>query len=622
MSLQEITQDPLWKYDQLKTSSQSMTWSTLATAQSFLLKLREDINIESNSPNIRDNWPEQMEGVVTMDTTPPSAPALPEAAPVVPVAPVLAEIEIERFTMPEFTVLDPQINIPEDPVLSWPTDPGSAPSLDDVTTPIAPSYTLPTVPTFEDIALPTAPDLEDVRFDGIRPDVTIDAPGNLFVFEEQPYSSDVRDALVEKVLADIRNGGTGLGAEVEQAIWDRARNRMREDRQQALDEIRNKYAASGCSRPSGPMAAAEARVDREYGRKLSDLDRDILVQQSELAQKNTQQALDLSVRLEQISVDLHNKVMDRAVMAAREVAAAAINAFDAQVRAHNLQLDQYKTDATVFESRIRASLMSLEKYKAMLEGAKIRGELRGQDVELYTAQLKGVMAVIDIYKSEMEGARIKSEVQVQKLTAYRSSVEAYSSRVNANVARYNAYSAKLAGEKAKADIYESQVRAYETRVKAVASQADAEAARAKALADANRSAVEAYQGDIQRYKADIELAIKAQESVVGLYRGEVEAFGQKVRAVDSHNDTQFKKFSSQVDKYFRHAQMVLVETDQELKRRIAVAQAAAENSKAGATINAQVVAALIQQGNYSVRIGYDESVTNTASEQASISTSV
>ncbi|MHC1788317.1 hypothetical protein [Solidesulfovibrio sp.] len=292
------------------------------------------------------------------------------------------------------------------------------------------------------------------------------------------------------------------------------------------------------------------------------------MQQSELAWKNTQQILDTGLRLEQISVDLHNKTMERAFGAAREVAQMALAAFDAEVKGYTLQLDQYKADATVFESRIRASLTNLEKFKALLEGAKIQGEIRSQDVELYTAQLKGVMSIVDIYKAEMEGAKINSEVQVQKLNAYRSAVEAYASRVNANVARFNAYSAEVAGQKAKADVYESQVRAFESRVKAVASQADAEAANAKALADANRSLIEGYQADIQKYKADADLAMKTQESITGLYRSEVEAFGQGVRAVDSHNDTQYKKFTSQVDKMYKHASSVLEETKQEVNRRI------------------------------------------------------
>ncbi|MHC1788316.1 hypothetical protein [Solidesulfovibrio sp.] len=243
-----------------------MAQACLANVESFLSRLRNDINIESNSPNVGNNWPGQMENIVPTPTTPPAAPSLPPTSLPSPVKPPLNDITIQRFTMPAFTVPDPSIFIPASPVVSWPADPGSAPSLSEVVTPNAPTYTLPRVPTFAEISLPTAPDLDVVQFDGVRPDITLETPGNLFVYEDQPYSSDVRDAVMAKVLDGIRNGGTGLGAEAEQAIWERARVRLQEDLQVEIDRITDMFAAMGCSRPSGPMMGAVSRAQQDMAR--------------------------------------------------------------------------------------------------------------------------------------------------------------------------------------------------------------------------------------------------------------------------------------------------------------------------------------------------------------------
>lgn len=621
LTIAPITKQPLSEFTAGALQSHSVAWECLAAVNDFLHKLLDETTISYVPRGVGIGWPTSMGNVIEQDISPPDKPTLPSASISAPTKPALNDITVQRFDIPVFNVPDPSIALPDVPTVSWPTDPGSAPPLDDVVVPTAPSITLPRVPTFDPVAVPNRPEYQTVSFDGVRPDISLVSPGNLFVFSEQPYSSDVLDLLTQKVLNDIRQGGTGLGADAEQAIWDRAKNRLAEDMQVEIDRVTDMFAAMGCSRPSGPMMGAIARAQQEYGRKLSDLDRDILVQQSELAFKNVQQILDVALKLEQINIDLHNKTMQRAFETAKEVADSALKAFEYEIKAHNLQLDQYKTDATVFETKIRANLATLEQYKALIESAKLESDIQSKSIEIYNAQLKGVASLIEIYKSEMEGAKIKSEVQVQKLTAYRSQIEAYVSRVNANVSRFNAYSAQIGGEKAKAEVYADQVQAFTARVKAVEAQASAESAYAKALADANKSIIEGYQADVAKYKADIDYAMTAQGNVVKLFDSEVSGYGQKVKAIDAHNDTQYKKFTSQVDALYRQASIILEEAKQELMAKIESAKVLAETSKAGATVYAQFGAASLAQANYSARVSYDESVNNGSSESATVSTS-
>ena len=461
-----------------------------------------------------------------------------------------------------------------------------------------------------------------MAFEGIRPDITIDSPGNLFVFTEQPYSSDVQDALYQKILDAIRNGGTGLGAEVEQGIWDRARNRLREDMQAEIDRITDMYAAMGCSLPSGPMMGTISRAQQEYGRKLSDLDRDILKEQAELAQKNTQFFLDEGVKFEQLKVEMHNKIMERALEGAKQVAQFALSAFESEVKAYNLQLDQYKTDASVFESKVKANLSTLEQYKTMIEAARLQSDIQSKAIEIYNSQLKGVQSIIEIYKAEMEGARIKSEVQLQRINGYKATVEAYTSRVNANVARFNAYSAQVGGEKAKAELYMDQVNAYTARVKAIEVAANIEATAAKVHAESNQSKVDAFKADVERYRYDIEREVKGNENIVKLYGEGVSAFSAQTKAIDSHNETQYKKFTSQIDGMHKKMSSILEETKQELNRRIERAKVLAETSKSGAQIYGQFGASAMSTMNSSVRLSYDEVVQNSSSETATTASSV
>ena len=46
-------------------------------------------------------------------------------------------------------------------------------------------------------------------------------------YQSSEYQSDAITTLIRKVLADIENGGTGLDVDVETAIYDRGRQRLR-----------------------------------------------------------------------------------------------------------------------------------------------------------------------------------------------------------------------------------------------------------------------------------------------------------------------------------------------------------------------------------------------------------
>ena len=262
-------------------------------------------------------------------------------------------------TIPVFTDEIPTINLPVKPGDLSVTAPGDAPDIEtDFNFPDPVSYTLPDVPTFESLNLPTALDLNIPTFDLDIPTVPgyLVPPGLTFNFNEQAYSSTLFSALTNELLNRIQNGGTGLTPDIEQAIWDRARNREDQNAIRSENNLSIEQASRGFKRPSGAYLAAIDFLAQETQNKNADLSREIAIKQAELEQKNIEFALQTSLALEQSYIQYYSQVQQRAFDTEKYLQEAAINIYEAQIKQFGIQLEIYKTYSQAFESRVKAEL--------------------------------------------------------------------------------------------------------------------------------------------------------------------------------------------------------------------------------------------------------------------------
>jgi hypothetical protein len=272
-----------------------------------------------------------------------------------------------------------------------------------VTLPAAPSLLAIDVAPFGGITMPTAPD-DVVALTAVAPSIREYVPG-------AQYTSSLLTNLKSYLEDVIVNGGTGLNPDVENAIWDRGREREAKSRADALRDL-EKLEEQGFALPSGVYLDARLKIATESDYVNRGLSREIMIKQAK-AQVNT--AL-----------------------------------------------------VTQYQAQVQAALSAVDIYKARIEGIRIKADIEKTKVEIYGEQIKGYVAKINAYTAGVEGYRASLEAEGVKQKVYQSQVEAFSARVgaaakeadiriaayrgrlDANLALWEGYKAQYAGEASKA----------------------------------------------------------------------------------------------------------------------------------------------------------------------------
>ena len=508
----------------------------------------------------------------------------------------------------------------ESPVLSPISEPTQfnesvpeTPSINPIDVPSAPSYTLPDAPTFNAIEIPASPAVTMPSFSSTLPYNDLTAPDNTYSYTEKEYVSALLDSVKSKLNNDVVNGGTGLAPDIEQAIWDREVERDDKALQTAINNTIDTWSARGFDLPNGTLAAEIDKLTRDYEHSRLTRSRDIAIKQAELAQNNTQFAITSSINMESILLQHANNVANRALQSAKYILDAAISIFNAKVTNYNMKLDAYKTEAQVFESRIRAELSKVEVFKAQLDGARLQGDLQINQVNLYKSQIEGISTLINIYKTKVEAARVATSVELAKLDEYKAQVEGFATKLKAKSLEYDLYKAKLSGQEAKVSLFSSQVSAYKTKIEGETAKIDAQLNIAKVKNEKNREILSAYQTRLQALSSKYGVLaekIRANASIAGvILEGDSKALSvaeAQARMDVSTNDIFARHVDSQAQLDVEKARSNLLAFTNIVNSQISAA-------KGGADVYAGMANAALSAVNTLVTLGSKALVTQSSS---------
>ncbi len=531
------------------------------------------------------------------------------------------DIAFPSVTFPEFLFESPGISFPECPEVLWPSSPGDAPAIADVEMPSAPAYSLPDAPTLSTVDLPTLETFTVPTFEGEDPGEILNPPGNLFIYSEDEYSSALQTEVYNKLLADLATGGTGLGADVETALWQRGRDRLDEELERGYEEIDQGWAQRGFSFPPGMLLAARQRARDEIDEKKLDLDRDITVEQARLAREQSQFIVQQSIALEQMLITNANAMQDRAFQAARATAEFGIAVYEAYLSGWRAKLEKYRADGEIFKVRLEGELARLEKFKVQMEGAKIEADIQQRYVELYKAQLQGVQILTEIYKTEVDSARVKSEMQKLKIEIFAEEVRAYIGMVQAGTARYDAYQTQVQAALGQAQIYSEQVSAYKAQIDAKKSEVEASGIEANTKIAYNQQIIEKYKGELQEYATIINGYTEELKSIASLSGAEAAMATAQVAAESARLDSEDKVYATRVAIVQRETELKVqkaIEQSKLLTQKLSISNSALD---AAIKANAQVASSAIAAFNTSVSYGYSGSESNSSSTSTSNTTS-
>lgn len=577
-------------------------------AHEYVLQLAAAVS-DITPPTINPEWPVVDSAPLPVTTTPPTLREVVWSVPGLP-ADFTATLEVDDFVPEPFEEEAPELFF------------GTAPAEFTDTIPDAPGVNT----TWDDpeltLNLPAAPDLLSInvsRFDGVTipsfdytiPELNIAAPNVTPYTPGTGYVSSLLTAIQAELLDRIQNGGTGLNADVENAIWDRGRER--EYRQQG-DAIRDleRMETLGYSLPTGVYADARLKIITETNYSIANHSREVMIEQAKLEQQNVQQSLDLAVRLEGLLIDQNNAVEQRMFEAAKYATQAAMEVYNARVRAYSAYLDAFKARVQIYEAQIRGEIARVEAYQAEIQAEEAKARVNTALVEQYKARIQGELANVEVFRARIDAIRTKAEIEKLKVEIYGEQVRGFSARVNAYTAGVEAFKTRIQAETAKQDAFTSHVQAYRAEV-------EANVAAIGARVDEYKARLQGKQLEWEGYKSRVEAEAAKARAIADSNRSLTDSYASEVRAVEAYNDALTKQWQAALDQAQRTAEIGIQAAKANAELYVTTRSLALDAAKVGAQVSAQLGASAL--GVMSMSESYNVSRSESASNSFSYSES-
>lgn len=354
---------------------------------------------------------------------------------------------------------------------------GAKPDLPDIVAPIAPprpvaaiiplppDYVLPELPTFESLNLPTLPTVVIPEFDGQKPVFDVVDINETWNYNYEAYASTLLTDIKGKISQWLQ-GGTGLPAAIEQALFDRATARVDDDVSRSIEAAYEQHSARGFTQPNGILNAQIIEIRRNGQNKASEINRDLTIRFHEEELVNIRLAVSQGAALEGVLMNLHIEEQKLFLAENQFLRDSAIAILNSKIAIFNSKNQAYATDAQVLESRIRGALAAVEVYRAQIEGEKLKGELNTQKVQIYSEQIRAIALLADFYKTRIEAVKIEGENNKLVIESYTAEVEAYGKRWDAYTSEWNGYRAGVDAEGSKANVFKTLADVFGTRMNA------------------------------------------------------------------------------------------------------------------------------------------------------------
>lgn len=518
------------------------------------------------------------------------------------------------------------------PLLNFPATPstvsafsGAAPNVDlNVVFPDAPDLlsNMIDAPTITDRPVPNAPEIIIPAFGSVAPADNINDVGDLKVelLNAKTYFSDqtvnacerrIDDMLykmnpkyhdqmakIETQLEKYLAGGSGFSEAVEDSIYERSKDKVNAEYLRTRDTAFNDSAKRGFTMPSGALFSAMMQARQQGADNNARASTDIAIKMAEIEQQNLQFAVTTSAGLRttllQAMLSYQQNLINiegQALEGAKSVVNALVQTADIAIRIYSARLDAYKTEASVFVSRIQAASAVVEIYKAKISALEALTNVDMAKVSVYRARVDALNSVSQIYRTQVQTIIEKAQLERLKVDIFGAQVQAYSAMVQGKNAEIQGYAAAIGGEEAKVRVYSAQAQAYGARVSGYNAIVQAKATQVQATATRNRSLLDGYIAMNQAYSVKMSAEASRVGAASDLQRNLITEYAQA-------NSAAIAKASASAEKYRLVSQVAMEEgrlkanNIQETARvRLATAQAVAQTSVGAAGVYANLSSA-------------------------------
>jgi hypothetical protein len=175
-----------------------------------------------------------------------------------------------------------------------------------------------------------------------------------------PLASDAYDEATNWLVNTITIGGTGISPAVENAIWQRDRDRVIADGQRAEAQTYDEFTKRGFSLPPGALAARLQEIRFEQLAKTQAQSRDVAIKQAEIEIDNLRFAVEQALKARLAALDAAANYL-RAIMTGPDIASriASLNS-DAKARMLSATADLYRARLSRDELAMRIPIVNQE----------------------------------------------------------------------------------------------------------------------------------------------------------------------------------------------------------------------------------------------------------------------
>jgi len=492
---------------------------------------------------------------LTLPTEPDAAPVFQDISDIdVGVAPTLS-VTAPTVTLPtapsqvaEFVASLPAINTD----LVFPEAPAeltainfSAPTLVDRTEPTAPTITLP---GFEGV-MPMDTSTEPTDLAGQMKSAFLDmSPQMISIMEDQldqmlvkinpQYHTQM--AAIETQLTRYLEGGTGFTPAVENAIYERARDKNNAEARRAADGAFKDAADRGFTIPPGAALAAVRQARQAAADNNARAATEIVIKQAEIEQANLQFAVTTSAALRSTAlnaaISYHGNLVNlngQALEYAKTVLNAVVETYNIAVKAYGLKLEAYRAEGALYETRLKASMASIELYQAEIKSLEAMTAVDRSKVDIYRARIDSLNALATTYRSQIEVVLGQATLEKTKLDLFQAQVQAYEATVRGKSAEWQGYMAALEGETSKVKLFGAQVDAYKGQVDGYRAVVDAQSERVRAEAATNQARAANHNAVLAGYTAVVNARGEAARTKIENQRQQILAFQAEIGAQTS-----------------------------------------------------------------------------------------
>lgn len=537
----------------------------------------------------------------------PAAPVPPVGLtpnmPPVPAQPTLTPVGgLIVPAAPQFTAQPPSVNLPQSPTPLTTTAP-VAPALPTVAIPSAPTVVLPDVPTLLGINVPNEPLLNLPTFTKVLPDSPL-APNFIFSFNEPGYSDGLLTDLKMQLDIWVTGTATGLPPAVEQAIWDRDRQREITASNRKIREASRNYARLGFSKPPGALAIEISQALQDSQDTQITQSREVMIKQADLEQSNRRFAFEQAWKVEEGLIRYNSDMAARALDAAKFAQQVGIDIYHEAVLAYGAQIQGYTAQVEAYKAALQGELAKLDVFRAELEAQKLIGELNVQAVQIYTARVEAAKIVIDMFRAEVDAANAAAAVNKTTIEAYAATVNAYGETVRAKATEYEGYATQVRAEVAKIDVFTAQASAYGAQVGGFKATVDALVATKNVEMDVNQKLpLDVFKSLTEVYRVGVDAESQRIGALAKVYDSNTEVFKAEVAGESSKIGSQTEVYKAQAGVAEATGNLRIEAAKANLQNLIQEVTLLIEAIKGGAQVAAQLAAASMSAINLSGQIG-------------------